>query len=50
MINQLPLFEGYTVDLRLQQFRKIEKGQLLFIDFKSKVGKVLLKKYLETRD
>ena len=47
MIRILPIFKGYTVDLRLQEFRKIEfnrlpefipllsdKGAHLFYEFK----------------
>jgi len=48
MIRKLPVFQGYTVDLRLQEFRKIkadklpefvpllsDKGAKLFYDFKA---------------
>jgi hypothetical protein len=28
MIRRLPVFKGYTVDLRLQEFRKIEPNKL----------------------
>jgi hypothetical protein len=28
MIRRLPIFRGYTVDLRLQEFRKIEPNKL----------------------
>jgi len=28
MIRVLPIFKGYTVDLRLQEFRKIESNKL----------------------
>lgn len=28
MIRTLPVFKGYTVDLRLQKFRKIEPNKL----------------------
>lgn len=28
MIRILPIFKGYTVDLRLQEFRKIESDRL----------------------
>jgi hypothetical protein len=40
---QLPIFRGYTVDLRLGQFRKVEPGKgLEFIDFDSHRGVKLL--------
>jgi hypothetical protein len=39
----LKTFKGYTVDLRLQQFRKMEFGKLpQFIEFASPKGKKLL--------
>lgn len=42
-VRKLKEFQGYTVDLRLQQFRKVELGkQLDFIDFDSKKGRKLL--------
>jgi len=35
-IKKLKKFKGYTVDLRLQQFRKVSYGKLpQFIDFDS---------------
>jgi len=38
-------FDGYTVDFRLQQFRKIKLNELpKFIDFTSEKGKELLLK------
>jgi hypothetical protein len=42
-VRKLKEFKGYTVDLRLQQFRKMELGkQLDFIDFNSPKGRKLL--------
>ena len=43
----LPEFEGYTVDFRLRQFRRVdrEKLKMEFIDFNSKKGKQLLLKH-----
>lgn len=42
-IRQLKTFNGYTVDLRLQQFRKAEYGKRLeCIDFTSPKGQVML--------
>jgi hypothetical protein len=43
---QLPTFSGYTVDLRLGQFRKAEPGKPLeFIDFDSHRGVRLLARW-----
>jgi hypothetical protein len=42
-IRKLKKFKGYTVDLRLQQFRKVPYGKLPeFIDFDSPKGQELL--------
>ncbi|MCX6706894.1 MAG: hypothetical protein NT001_02015 [Candidatus Woesearchaeota archaeon] len=45
--KKLPEFKGYTVDLRLKQFRKIDHKnmKITFIDFDSKEGKRLLAGY-----
>ena len=44
-IRKLKVFDGYTVDLRLKQFRKAEIGEELeFIEFDSKEGQELLQK------
>ncbi len=47
LFRKLPELEGYTVDFRLRQFRKLDKKKLKmeFIDFNSKKGKYLLLKY-----
>jgi hypothetical protein len=50
MIKELPVFKGYTVDIRLKQFRKVEKGEIEFIDFKSLQGDDLLGEFIETID
>jgi hypothetical protein len=43
---QLPTFEGYTVDLRLKQFRKAIPGKTLeFITFDSLEGKKMIARY-----
>ena len=43
---QLPTFRGYTVDLRLGQFRKVEPGKGLdCIDFASRRGASLLARW-----
>ena len=46
MVKKLPEFDGYTVDERLQQFRKVdrEKPSIDFVDFDSEKGKELLAK------
>jgi hypothetical protein len=42
-VRKLKEFQGYTVDLRLQQVRKMEYGkQPQFIEFASPKGKKLL--------
>lgn len=42
-LNVLKTFKGYTVDLRLRQFRKVEFGKPIdFIDFDSLKGRALL--------
>ncbi len=42
-VRSLKKFRGFTVDLRLQQFRRIAFGKPIdFIDFDSLKGKVLL--------
>ena len=43
-VRKLPTFNGYTVDVRLGQFRKVIYGQRPeFIPFESKQGRKLLK-------
>ena len=42
----LPTYQGYTVDERLKEFRKLEYGKKLeFINFESSQGKKLLSQY-----
>ena len=49
MIRNLPTFKGYTVDMRLQEFRKIKSNRLPeFIPFSSKLGKWLLSSFAAT--
>jgi hypothetical protein len=38
----LPVFDGYTVDMRLLEFRKSEHGSLTFLVFDSEEGGQLL--------
>jgi hypothetical protein len=48
-MKRLPTFEGYTVDARLEEFRKVEYGKRPeFVPFESKKGQALLQKYLST--
>ena len=43
--RRLPEFNGYTVDFRLKEFRKVVYGKSIeFIPFESKKGKKLLRK------
>lgn len=44
--NALPQFEGYTVDLRLRQFRKITKTKMEFVDFYSVKGGKMVSRYI----
>ncbi len=45
----LPTFRGYTVDIRLREFRKCVLGKPLeFIDFDSVEGDHLLAEYLDS--
>jgi hypothetical protein len=47
-VRILKTFEGYTVDLRLRQFRKVIIGESLeFIDFENRKGQKLLRKLHE---
>jgi hypothetical protein len=42
-VRQLKVFRGYTVDIRLQEFRKAEAGKgLVFVPFTSSKGQRLL--------
>ncbi len=51
MIRILPTFKGYTVDMRLQEFRKIKMNQLPeFIPFTSDKGARLLYEFRQTNE
>lgn len=51
MIRILPIFKGYTVDMRLQEFRKIKMNQLPeFIPFTSDKGARLLYGFRKTKE
>jgi len=49
-MNILSTFNGYTIDFRLKEFRRIVYGEPLeFIPFDSEKGQQLLKEYLDTK-
>ena len=51
MIRILPIFKGYTVDMRLQEFRKISLNELPeFIPFTSDKGARLLFEFRKTNE
>ena len=51
MIRFLPVFKGYTVDLRLQEFRKIEPDKLpQFIPLLSDKGARLFWEFRQTKE
>ena len=41
-LKRLKKFRGYTVDLRLREFRNINRNPMQFIEFTSPKGKKLL--------
>ena len=46
--KKLPTFEGYTVDVRLKQFRKVQKTEIKFTDFDSETGERILSRYIKS--
>ena len=52
MATKIPEFKGYTVDIRLKQFRKVnpEKNSIEFIDFDCEEGDALLGEYIDALD
>jgi hypothetical protein len=51
MIRVLPTFKGYTVDMRLKEFRKEAWGEEIeFLSFESAKGKRLLIAFLQTSE
>lgn len=46
MTKQLPLFKGWTVDVRLKQFRRIILNEIEFMDFDSEEGVKFLNEYI----
>jgi len=47
MVQLLPVFKGFTVDVKLKQFRRVKKSTIEFSDFDSEQGEKLLCKYIE---
>ncbi len=47
MSKKLPIFEGYSVDVHLKQFRKVKNNQIEFIGFDSIKGEKILNKYIK---
>ncbi|OGF31149.1 hypothetical protein A2300_03900 [Candidatus Falkowbacteria bacterium RIFOXYB2_FULL_35_7] len=50
MLNKLPLFAEYVVDIRLKQFRRVKRQKIEFIDFQSLNGEKLLNRYIQSLD
>lgn len=52
MIVALPEFEGYTVDVKLKQFRKVDRSKpsIEFIYFDSEEGDKILGRFIESLD
>lgn len=51
MVNVLPTINGFTIDVRLKQFRKIEpNGKMVFINFQTDEGDELLEAFIATLD
>lgn len=51
MVYILPLFKGYTIDIRLKQFRKVGSGlKIDFIYFDSPEGDALLAEFVGSLD
>jgi len=51
MIRILPVFKGYTVDLRLSEFRKIESNKLPeFVPLLSDKGARLFYEFRQTKE
>jgi len=51
MITMLPVFKGYTIDVRLKQIRRVYKsGRIDFIEFDSEQGDKILVRYIKSLD
>ncbi len=48
MAQSLPLFDGYYIDVRLKQFRRVKNQRIIFIDFSSDNGERMLNKYIKS--
>ncbi len=48
MPKKLSTFKGWTVDLRLKEFRKVSNGKIEFLPFNSHKGDILLNRYLNS--
>ncbi len=49
MVKHLPIFKGYTVDIRLNEFRIVDPQQgMEFVPFDSLKGDKLLEGFIET--
>ncbi|GEM_PF-1676590 len=49
--NELPTFEGWTVDLRLEEFRRmVPDEECQFVSFDSETGEDLLARYAASQD
>lgn len=50
MIRKLPTFKGYTIDMRLQEFRKVPRTRIPeFLPFLSQKGIMLFSEYAKTK-
>ena len=48
MLKRLPIFQGYFVDIKLNQFRKVTNQKIEFVDFNSVKGKRIFNKYIKS--
>jgi len=46
--KKLPTFKGYTIDLRLKEFRRVKGKSINFISFNSGKGEKLLSSYIKS--
>jgi hypothetical protein len=50
MVKKLPMFNGYTVDIELKQFRKVIGDNIRFLDFNTEKGEIVLSEYIKSLD
>ncbi len=51
MIKIVPVFQGYTVDVRLKEFRKVDpEWGMEFVSFDSDKGDIMLQGFIDTID